>query len=106
MLRAAKGRAAKLGLPFNLTAEDVAIPMRCPALDIPIIVGSPSASDNSPSLDRLRPEFGYVRGNVLVLSNRANRIKNNASPYELRRLADFLEEHMRRRWMVQTENTP
>lgn len=40
--------------------------------------GGPS----SPSLDRLRPELGYVRGNICVISNLANRIKSNATSAE------------------------
>jgi hypothetical protein len=99
MVRAAKARATKAGVPFNLTPEDITIPYRCPVLGTPIIVGAEKASDNSPSLDRVVPLLGYVRGNILVISNRANRIKNNATVPELRLVADFFENHMSNNWM-------
>lgn len=99
MVRAAKARATKAGVPFALATDDITIPFACPVLDIPIIVGSGKPTDNSPSLDRVVPALGYVRGNVLVISNRANRIKNNATVPELRMVADFFENHMTQDWM-------
>lgn len=99
MVRAAKARASKAGVPFDLRPEDITIPFECPVLGIPIIVGSDKASDNSPSLDRVVPLLGYVRGNVLVISNRANRIKNNATAPELRQVAEFFENHISKNWM-------
>ena len=103
MVRAAKARAAKAGVPFNLTPEDITIPSVCPVLGIPIIVGADKASDNSPSLDRVVPRFGYVAGNALVISNRANRIKNDATPTELEQVAAFFRNHMSKHWMVPNE---
>jgi len=99
MVRAAKARAAKAGVPFNITPEDIVIPQLCPVLQIPLIVGQSQASDNSPSLDRVIPLLGYVRGNILVISNRANRIKNNATIPELRAVASFFEAYISKTWM-------
>lgn len=56
----------------------------------PLALGS-GLSDMSPSLDRLIPSKGYVKGNVVVVSWRANRLKNNASLADLRALVDFYE---------------
>ena len=103
MVRAAKARATKAGVPFNITTDDISIPHECPVLGIPLIVGADKASDNSPSLDRVVPRFGYIVGNVLVISNRANRIKNDATPTELRLVADFFERHLAKNWMVPHE---
>ncbi len=100
MVRTAKARATKAGVPFSLTPDDITIPSECPVFGIPIIVGASRASDNSPSLDRVVPRFGYVPGNVLVISNRANRIKNDATPTELRQVADFFEHYLAKNWMV------
>ena len=99
MVLAAKARATKAGVPFNIKPADLTIPHTCPVLGIPIIVGSDKGTDNSPSLDRVVPSLGYVRGNVLVISNRANRIKNNATVTELRRVAEFFENHVHNDWM-------
>lgn len=41
-------------------------------------------NEDSPSIDKVIPELGYVRGNVWVISNKANRIKNNATLEELK----------------------
>jgi hypothetical protein len=51
----------------------------------------------SPTLDRIRPEKGYVRGNVAVISAKANSIKNDCTdPKVFRRLADWLETQLNR----------
>ena len=97
MLRAARSRASKRGLPFNLTVEDFQIPERCPALGIEITLDGDR--DSSPSLDRVVPPMGYVRGNVIVLSTRANRIKNDATAHELKSIAEFLENLISKEWM-------
>jgi hypothetical protein len=91
MVSATKSRAKRLGIPFDLTEEDLVIPTHCPALGIPLATspdGNPSP--NSPSIDRLRPELGYVKGNVVVISNRANTIKQNASSAEILAVGQWL----------------
>lgn len=97
MLRSARHRAKQKGLPFNITVNDFTIPETCPALGIEIALEGDL--DHAPSLDRVMPSLGYVKGNVMVLSNRANRIKNNAAVHELRAIADFLETHINNDWM-------
>lgn len=93
MLNGARKRARQLGLPFDLTEQDLSVPERCPVLGIPIFVrGGEGPQDHSPSLDRVMPELGYVRGNVVVISQRANRIKNDASPDELEAVASWLRD--------------
>lgn len=70
----ARQRAARRGLPFNLNVSDVVVPPICPALGVPIIIGQ-TRSPYSPSLDRIRPGLGYIRGNTRVISDKANRLK-------------------------------
>jgi hypothetical protein len=86
-------RAKAKGLPFDLTAEDVVVPEVCPVLGIPLVVnkgykGNPA---NSPSLDRLIPARGYVKGNVVVMSARANSIKQDAGSEEVSKVAEWLK---------------
>jgi hypothetical protein len=50
--------------------------------------------DSSPSLDRIDNSKGYVKGNVAVISFRANTLKNNATADELRAIANFMDEAM------------
>jgi len=82
-------RAKQRGLPFTISKSDVVIPSHCPVLGIPLQPGTGVLTDNSPSLDRIIPELGYVPGNVIVVSHKANRIKTDASPVELQKVADF-----------------
>jgi hypothetical protein len=87
MLYCAKARANKDGLPFSLNFEDIVVPAVCPILGIPLFqnldTGKHGPSPNSPSLDKIRPELGYVAGNVQVISNRANTMKQDASLEEI-----------------------
>jgi hypothetical protein len=90
----AQSRSRKLGLPFNITIENITIeniviPEFCPILGIKLNVGSGKVSDASPSLDKVIPGLGYVRGNIQVISNRANRIKTDATLNELKKVYEF-----------------
>lgn len=92
MLARAKGRARKKGVPATITLADLPpFPVFCPILDIPIGQGDDYPLDNRASLDRIRPELGYVPGNVRIISFRANMLRNNATADELRRVLRDLE---------------
>jgi hypothetical protein len=93
MVQEAKVRAAKKGLPFDLTADDLSIPETCPVLGIPIGMAYGSRSENSLSIDRIECAKGYVRGNVMVISWRANRLKSDATVDELQKIAAFYAAH-------------
>lgn len=86
----AKHRAKKLCLPFNLDYDDIVIPETCPVLGIKLDDDCSKQSRNSPSLDRIIPELGYVKGNVQVISWQANTMKNNASIEELTAFANWV----------------
>jgi len=79
-----QNRAKKNNIPFNLEYSDVIIPKKCPILEIPIFKGNERHVANSPSLDRLVPELGYVKGNVRVISYKANTMKSDASIEEIK----------------------
>jgi len=106
MLRQARHRAKKQGVPCTLTVADFHIPEVCPVLGIRLQKGRASGLDSSPSLDRVYPPLGYVPGNVIVVSTRANRLKDNGSPDEHQRIADFYSTFMRDRFMrpAETDN--
>lgn len=89
---AARQRAKQSGIEFSITEADVVIPTRCPVFGTELIISGSSREnyDNSPSLDRIDPTLGYVPGNVAVISNRANRIKNNATQQELMEVIKWL----------------
>ena len=46
---------------------------------------------NSPSLDRIRPQLGYVAGNVRVISNRANHLKSNGTISEFEAVLAYMK---------------
>jgi len=89
-----KSRAKKLGVPFNLTAEDFIIPEFCPVLGIKIERGTKGFHDNAASVDRLIPELGYVKGNITIICFRANRLKGNATAEELFKVANWVSEQV------------
>ena len=89
--RKAQVRARESGRPFTIVAEDVIIPTHCPILGIPLEKGVGHSSSNSPSLDALIPELGYVPGNINVISHKANTMKSNATLEELKKLVAWLE---------------
>lgn len=87
-LRAARKRAKASGIPFELQKADVELPDVCPVFGSTLDYGRGKGRRpyESPSLDRLRPELGYVRGNVRVVCYRANQLRSDATLEELRRL--------------------
>lgn len=89
MLWMAKNRSFKKGLDFNIDESDVFIPEICPVLGIPLKSQNGKASDNSPSLDRIDSKKGYVKGNVIVVSRRANMLKNDATLEEMGKIYNF-----------------
>lgn len=91
MLASARSRAVKVGVPFDLTPGDLAVPALCPVLGIPLTKGPDGrAHAGSPSVDRIVPERGYVPGNVRVISFRANSIKNDATLAELEAVVAYV----------------
>jgi len=82
-----KAHAKKLGVAFTIGPGDFSWPEHCPVLGIQLKRGG--SRDNKPSFDRINPRYGYVPGNVVVVSMRANRIKSDASVAELQALALF-----------------
>lgn len=90
MLTNAQKRAKEVGVLFNLDLGDVVIPTHCPVLGIKLSTTSKRMSDESPSLDRHIPALGYVKGNVSVISMRANRIKCDASVEELESIVAWM----------------
>jgi hypothetical protein len=85
----AKTRAKMFGLEFSISEKDISIPNTCPVLGIPLRRGKGRQEDGSPSIDRILPSIGYVRGNIVVVSALANRIKNSATVEQIQAVADF-----------------
>ena len=96
ILYGAKIRARKAGVLFDLTPADIMVPASCPVLGIPLEIGGGGFAHNSPTLDRIIPALGYVRGNIEVISGLANRIKgNHIDPELFEKVAAYLREKQR-----------
>lgn len=90
-----KASAKSDGIEFSLVEENIVWPEYCPVLGILLVYSRGDRNRNrtprsdSPSFDRIDPTKGYTPENTLIVSNRANMIKNNASPDEIMRVARF-----------------
>ncbi len=99
-LQNARSRAKRDNVPFNLTLQDLAdvATDECPIFHTPFVwgtslLGKGRTRPDSPTLDRILPELGYIKGNVAFLSYRANRIKDNGTMQEHYDIADFIWNH-------------
>lgn len=88
-MQGARDRSKRAGCECLLSKDDILIPDVCPVLGLPLEVIGGKFSDNSPTLDRIDNNKGYTKGNVLVVSWRANRLKADATLQELRMIAAF-----------------
>lgn len=78
----AKRRARTKGLEFTIKESDIKIPALCPVFKTPIDI---------PSLDRINSSKGYTPDNIIVMSNRANMLKNNGTLKEFEKIIEFLK---------------
>jgi len=87
-----KASATKRGIYFDLELNELnelSFPLTCPVLDIKLAYNRGKAKDNSYSIDRRDSSEGYTIDNIVVVSNRANKLKSDATVDELSRLAAF-----------------
>ncbi len=91
MVKNARQRAKDKNLAFNLDNNFVRsiVPSHCPIFNTKLEWSVQRGNGHcplpsSPSLDRIDPSKGYVKGNVWIISHRANQIKSNASHEELK----------------------
>lgn len=97
LFKSAKERCKKKNIPFNITIEDIIIPEYCPILKIKLTKGEMSKKDwNAPSIDKIVPELGYVKGNIMVISLKANVMKNNATKEELLNFCEFFLDYWKK----------
>jgi hypothetical protein len=81
-------RRAKLGnIKFNIEISDIIVPKKCPVFKK---ILKPNTA-YSASLDKIDPKKGYVKGNIQVISTKANTLKNDASLKELNMFADWIK---------------
>ena len=91
MVQSARKRSVRFNVPFDMCRDDFEIPSTCPALGILMPNNNKIIQYNSPTIDRIIPELGYIKGNIVVISMKANLIKTNATYKEIRSVSDWLE---------------
>ena len=90
----AKRRAVKKGLPFGLSGAYIysILPDKCPVFGTTFkFHGNGVLGPYSPSIDRIDPAKGYVEGNIVIVSIKANQIKNAFTMKDIRMVADWME---------------
>jgi hypothetical protein len=100
-LHNARSRAAREKVPFSLSLQDLIdiATDECPIFHTPFVwgisgLGKGRTRPDSPTLDRILPHLGYIKGNVAFLSYRANRIKDNGTMQEHYDIADWIWSHI------------
>lgn len=89
-----KASAKKRNIPFNLTPadlDDIGLPLTCPILGVPLKFHRGESADDSYSIDRIDSSKGYEKDNITIVSNRANKIKRDATLDELKRLVEYYD---------------
>ena len=84
LYNSAKQRAEKQKIGFDLTIEDIVIPTHCPYLGVEItnIMGQGRIPTNA-SIDRIDSTKPYTKDNIQIISDLANRMKQDATKIEL-----------------------
>ena len=101
MYKNALQRARRNKIPFDIDIEYLKSIKtdRCPIFNTALSWGEfgdeHKRSANSPSLDKIKPEYGYIKGNVCIISDLANKIKQDVGYEELYKVADWLHEKLK-----------
>lgn len=91
----AKVSARHRDIEWGLEPADIDWPTHCPVFGIELDYkrkNTRAPTDDSPSIDRIDATRGYVKGNVVVVSMLANRIKNSGSWEQIMRVAEFYRD--------------
>ena len=64
----------------------------CPVFGFELVYGDDGehGRNNSPSIDRIDPKKGYVKGNIQIISKLANSMKQNATPEQMMQFAQWV----------------
>lgn len=95
-LSVTKSYCLKNNIPYDITVDDLyPLPLTCPVLGVALnwMSEGKGSPNDCPSIDRLEPAKGYTKGNVRIISQKANRLKSNASTDELEAILRYMKEH-------------
>lgn len=77
------------GLELGLYLKQIT-PQKCPVFNKRLTRGAGQPHRFSPSVDRINPHKGYVKGNMQVISMFANHIKQEATKHQLKKFATWI----------------
>ena len=84
-----KSRCKRTGREFSIELEDIVIPEKCPVFGFELKREDKQTWMFAPSVDRIDSSKGYIKGNVTVVSRRANILKRDATVEELELLLNY-----------------
>jgi len=84
-----KSRCKRIGKEFSIELEDITIPKKCPVFGFDLKREDRQTWMCAPSVDRIDSSKGYIKGNVTVVSRRANILKRDATIGELEQLFNY-----------------
>ena len=93
-----RDKAKNKGIDFNIDSKYLSKIWpedgKCPALKIKMKKGQSNGggSYNSPSIDRIIPDLGYIKGNVHWISKRANQIMSDATADQIIQVGEYLKK--------------
>ena len=87
-----KASVLSKGEEWDLDFDDIRWTSRCPVFDTPLDYFAESIQDNSVTLNRINDVFGYINGNVNVISYKASKMKRNTSVKELKQMVEYLNK--------------
>ena len=84
-----KSRCKRIGREFSIELEDIIIPEKCPVFGFDLKREDKQTWMCAPSVDRVDNSKGYIKGNITVVSRRANILKKDATLEELEQLFNY-----------------
>lgn len=91
ILSSLKARAKRKGFECTIESSDFEMITHCPVLGIELNYFNTKQSDNSPSFDRIDNSKGYIKGNVRIISWRANNLKSNGTIEEFEKIIQYIK---------------
>jgi hypothetical protein len=67
-------------------------PEKCPCFEVPFVERGNGFSPWSPSIDKIDPTLGYVKGNIQVISMLANCMKRDATKEQLIKFSEWVNK--------------
>lgn len=95
LIQNAKTRAHASGTPFDLNTEWALSRWtgKCELTGIAFMVGLASVGPFSPSIDRIKPELGYVKDNCRFILMGVNAMKGAGTDEQMLQIASALCQH-------------